>query len=161
MAGLPGAQAIVDSVVVQFGGSSNVIAGPFDVLCGLGVLPLGIRPPDPVYPPDPFAALRVELVVPPTVRRGGTLHYLARFTNQSDMAVRLDACPGYIQAVGDLEDQRLLNCASSPAIPPHATVDFSMKIPVASDLPLGPARLLWALRSISSEPIPATVEVVE
>lgn len=154
-------RAVVDSVVVEFGGGTNVFRGPMDVLCGLGVLPLAVRPPDPVYPPDPFAALRIELLLPPAVRRGDTLHYRVRVTNPTESEIRLDPCPGYIQAIGDLKDQRLLNCAASPTIPAHASVEFAVEIPVSADLRPGPARLLWALRSIASEPVPASIEVTD
>lgn len=104
--------------------------------------------------PGAMSSLVVVLHPPPSVRIGHVLAYTIELQNPTDTAVRLEPCPelnqvfetNHIKSFYDVTYQGSMNCAQAPpAIPPHSSVTFAMRLDTQgpSDTTIG--ALTWAL----------------
>jgi hypothetical protein len=91
---------VANTLIFRFGGGEQAVPYQVDVLCGLNVQRFVVGNTDPVYPPSPFvplAALQIDVLLPPSVARGSTLHYVVALTNPTDHDISLDPCPSYLE----------------------------------------------------------------
>ncbi|HKD96474.1 MAG TPA: DUF4232 domain-containing protein [Micromonosporaceae bacterium] len=96
---------------------------------------------------SPYEALVGQIEAPSSVERGETLSYAVDITNTSDVAVPLNPCPVYWEAIVKQFVTYRLNCAPG-AIAPGQTVRFSMQIALPADLPTGATTLMWRILDV-------------
>lgn len=128
--------------------SLDQASGGFDVTCGLHLTRFFVPQPTQPDPHDPLSDLQVSLELPPAVRAGATLTYVADLTNPTDQAISLERCPGYLEATAGpppVKEVYALNCAPVSAIAPHATVRFEMRLHVPAQAPTGTFTFHWSL----------------
>jgi hypothetical protein len=126
-------------------------------MSGLGLPP---RFTDTVPPkPGTLDALRPEVTVAPTIRSGGSLHYLVTLTNPTHTPVRLTPCPSYTEQIYLLPRHPTgthkvvqhtatyyLNCEVVHQIGAGQHVHYRMQITLPK-APPGLAKLAWHLNS--------------
>jgi hypothetical protein len=99
---------------------------------------------------SPYRALVGQIHAQDSVRRGQPLFYTVDITNTSDVAVPLDPCPVYWEAIYKHFVTYRLNCAPG-SIGPGRTVRFSMQIDLPADLPTGQWTLMWQITDVDFE----------
>jgi hypothetical protein len=132
--------------VFRFGGGEQTVDYRVDVLCGLNVQQFVVGDPEAVYPPSPFAPLadlQIDVMLPPSVPRGSTLHYVVALTNPTDHDISLDPCPSYIEDGIGAKEQHLLNCSVVQSIPAHGTVRFAMEMAIPDSANEGSGLMYW------------------
>jgi hypothetical protein len=107
-------------------------------------------------PPSPGSldALRVAIAVPPSARAGATLRYFVTITNPTDVAVRLEPCPGYTEwfylPAKPIDHHRgaafFLNCDALDRIAPGEHVRYEMRLRLPA-MPSGVAKFGWHLNT--------------
>lgn len=112
--------------------------------CGIAVSPFYSVKPSPQYPSPPTQNLIPSLVLPASVKAGGTLSYEVDVSNPLDKAVVLSPCPIYME-YSSFRASFLyhLNCSSVRSIPPHGVVHYQMEMPIPADAPTGEASIHW------------------
>jgi hypothetical protein len=125
-------------------------ADAFDVTCGLHVT----RFFDPSYPQAepayPVAGLKAALELPATAHPGATLAYIVELSNPTANRVRLDPCPGYVEAVSTatpVKERHALNCAPVGTIEAYQTIRFAMRLAIPEGTAAGVATIHWSLDS--------------
>ncbi|HEY3002516.1 MAG TPA: DUF4232 domain-containing protein [Kribbellaceae bacterium] len=100
----------------------------------------------PAEPPEPWPTLQARLEgVPATVRAGEPLDYVVELANTGTADVTFDPCPAYAEALGGARGDYRLNCATAAVIPAGGSVRFAMRLDVGTDVPSGPAKMVWSL----------------
>ena len=100
----------------------------------------------PAEPPEPWPTLQARLEgLPATVHAGQPFDYVVELANTGPADVRLDPCPAYTEALGGTHADYRLNCQAGPVVPAFGTVRFAMRLDVDTDVPSGPAKMLWSL----------------
>jgi hypothetical protein len=103
----------------------------------------------PHQPPLAGAPITLTLLADGDARQGQSFKFAVRIANTGDQPVSLQPCPAYrVQYLPHIETG-MLNCNEAPsAIPPHAYVDFKMRVHVLTlgrpDIG-GHYTLLWQL----------------
>jgi hypothetical protein len=108
----------------------------------------------PVQPPpepaEPWPTLQARLQgVPATVHAGAPFDYIVELANTGPADVTLGPCPAYAQALAGTRADYRLNCQARPVIPAGGSVRFAMRLDVRTDVPAGPAKMLWSLHGSS------------
>ncbi|WP_433206413.1 hypothetical protein ACQP00_39495 [Dactylosporangium sp. CS-047395] len=88
------------------------------------------------------APLTVAMDVPQQAGRGTTLVYRVRVTNTFPRTFRLEPCPAYRQGIAGTAKTYRLNCAVR-SIPPHATVEYEMRLDIPSTVDRGRTKVTW------------------
>jgi hypothetical protein len=102
----------------------------------------------PAEPPEPWPTLQARLEgLPATVHAGQPLDYVVELLNTGPADVTLNPCPAYAEALGGVGADYRLNCEAGPIVPAFGSVRFAMRLDVDPDLPVGPAKMLWALHA--------------
>jgi hypothetical protein len=154
---------VSDALVFQFGEGEQTLALGTDVTCGLGVQRFTVELPPPVYPPSPFAPLEdleVTVVVPPSVERGATLHYVVELANPTGSDIAFDPCPGYIEDADNAKETHRLNCGAVGSIPAHAAIRFAMELAIPESATEGATLVYWDLLGLPSHRIGHPVQIV-
>ena len=112
--------------------------------CGIAVSPFYSVKPSPQYPSSPTQNLIPTLVLPASVKAGGTLSYEVDVSNPLDKVAELSPCPIYME-YSSFRTSFLyhLNCSSVHSIAPHGLVRYRMKMPIPADAPLGEVSIHW------------------
>jgi hypothetical protein len=141
---------IAQEIGVTTSGGILVVQGVYlDTWCGPASVELfqatavDSQPPVDVY--------RVKINAPDFAMRGQTLIYTVQIVNVSGTARNLAPCPSYTESllsgVVTVAKTLLLNCASVARLSPGDGATFEMKFEIASDFPVGGAKLSWKLES--------------
>ena len=104
----------------------------------------------PVQPPpepaEPWPTLQARLEgVPASVHAGAPLDYVVELANTGPADVTLAPCPAYAQALAGTRADYRLNCQAATVIAAGGSVRFAMRLHVGTDVPPGPAKMLWSL----------------
>lgn len=111
---------------------------------------------EPKARPGTPGTLKARIDAPGAVHAGTTLLYTVTLTNPTDVAVSLQPCPGYTDALGRAF---ALNCDSVHAIRPHGHVDYAMRIRLPPHD--GVAKVAWSLNTPTGPYAVAVVRVEE
>jgi hypothetical protein len=143
------------------GGTERTVSGlNLSLPCGLGVTPFSMPKPSPTYAPYFLASLRPEIVLPSTVKAGGTLVYHVTLRNPLSRPVSLSPCPAYIEhSSSDIKLEYQFNCSSVHAIAAHASVVYQMKMAVPDSTPTGTMTVYWSVIGPKTIESRATVDV--
>ena len=138
------------SIALPGGGTVSVTVpgNRFDLSCGL----FSTLFEDPDYPQPtlvyPLEALTAKIVLPHTAHAGQDLEYEIDLHNPTTKSLRLDPCPGYLEAANSstwVKTRYALNCAPVADIASGATVRYAMQLQIPGDTPAGPLRIIWSL----------------
>ncbi|HYU86490.1 MAG TPA: hypothetical protein VEK80_16930 [Kribbellaceae bacterium] len=127
-------------------GTTFDVADRLDSTCPfrIGTWYRPVQPPP--EPPEPWPTLHARLEgVPATVRAGEPLDYVVELANTGKADVTFDPCPAYAEALGGARADYRLNCAAAAVIPAGGSVRFAMRLDVGTDVPSGPAKMVWSL----------------
>jgi Domain of unknown function (DUF4232) len=134
---------------VQIGlpdGATFQVADRLDSSCPFRIGTWYRPTPQPLEPPEPWPTLQARLQgVPATVHPGQPFDYVIELTNTGPASVPLNPCPAYTEALGGTRGDYRLNCQAGTVIPAFGSMRFAMRLNVGTDVPSGPAKLLWAL----------------
>lgn len=143
------------------GGGTVRFPAALDVICGLYTSSFFVPLPAVQYRPPPWASLRLRLVLPASVKAGGTLSYEVDMLNPTDQTVVLDPCPSYAQGINRAgKTFLLLNCAPGPRIGAHLTVRYAMELAVPSGSAAGSATVYWAFAEPAGTAATGAVNIV-
>jgi hypothetical protein len=160
-------------IVLPGGGTVDVRGTEFDAICGMSVSSFGV-PADQPHGPAP-SPLTARITAGPAARAGTDFTYLVTLANPTARPFPLRSCPSYAEFLGGLMGSGAansylvryyyLNCRAVPAIPPHGSVRYQMKLPLPAGLPAGfYSKLDWQIQggtgpatatSLTVEPVPS------
>jgi hypothetical protein len=142
------------------GGGNVVLAGDFDVECGLFTGQFSVAQPPQQYSQSPVAGVTVQVEVPKAVEAGAVLRYVVALTNPTSHDMVLSPCPSYQQGLGAAGKAiRALNCETVRSIAAGQTVRFAMQLDVPADTPAGPSQVYWNIAAVSDVMISASAPI--